>query len=252
MKRIFLVLALSCAVFAAEEGPKTVQKIIQLKNTDAGSVNSLLQVFPVQVRFPGTASRTIAVSGSPEAIATVEEALKKLDVPPPAQKNIELTVYMITAGEDGGAPTKMPSELEPVVKQLRGLFPYPSYQLLESFQMRMREDSGAETSGIAPAPLQGQPYSTGPKTMYQCKIGQAHITAGDKGNVIRLDRVNLGLRIPMPTTMSSNSAQFTYNDVGVNTGIDVREGQKVVVGKANVTGAERSAFIFVVTAKVVD
>jgi hypothetical protein len=42
-----------------------------------------------------------------------------------------------------------------------------------------------------------------------------------------------------------------YIDTGFNTGIDVREGQKVVVGKANIDGSN-NAMTLVVTARVAE
>jgi len=42
-----------------------------------------------------------------------------------------------------------------------------------------------------------------------------------------------------------------YIDTGIATDVDIREGQKVVVGKANMDGSDRASIV-VLTAKVVD
>ena len=61
--------------------------------------------------------------------------------------------------------------------------------------------------------------------------------------------------MPLPRTVvnktsSEKTLEYYSVESGVNTDVDVREGQKVVVGKSNF-GAE-DAFILVVTAKVVE
>jgi hypothetical protein len=245
MKRLIQIANLCSAAVAAQEPSTITHRIVELKYAEAGAVSTLLNTYPVQTRFARPDGHILSLSGSPSGIAAAEDALKKIDVPAPAPQNIELMIYMITAGEQ--ATTKPPAELDAVLKQLRASFGYPSYQVLETFSMRLRDGEGAESNGLAPGPIQAQ-TSTGPRAFYQCKVSQAHIQSTAKGNVIRLNRVNLGLKVPVAT--GSNS--FNYNDVGINTGIDVREGQKVVVGKANITGTEKSAFIFVVSARVVD
>ena len=44
---------------------------------------------------------------------------------------------------------------------------------------------------------------------------------------------------------------FQYLDTGLNTDVDIREGQKVVVGKANMDGSDRASIV-ILTAKVVE
>jgi hypothetical protein len=60
------------------------------------------------------------------------------------------------------------------------------------------------------------------------------------------------LKIPI---LSSGAAgyqkQYQYLDTGMSTDVDVREGQKVVVGKANMDGSDRASIV-VLMAKVVE
>ncbi|HVN83075.1 MAG TPA: hypothetical protein VMW38_29095 [Terriglobia bacterium] len=53
----------------------------------------------------------------------------------------------------------------------------------------------------------------------------------------------------MPVRTSPDNC--TYIDTGINTDLDVREGQKVVVGKATVDNSNNALFL-VLTARVVD
>ena len=238
MKRLLLIALMTCVPLIAED----VQKIIELKHTDVGTIQNLLTVFGVQIRAGAAGSRVLAVSGNKESVAALEEAVKRLDVPQPAKKNIELTVYMILAdGEPGG---KVPPELEGVVKQLRGLFQYSSYQLLESFQLRTREDQWSELSGIAPPLIRS---ATGPQATYQFKV-RPSVNLADKGVTIRLDGLKFGLRVPLMT----GSSQWQYTETGINTEADIREGQKVVIGKASASSDKPSAVVLVVSARIVE
>ena len=240
MKRLLLIAVMTCVPLIAED----VQKIIELKHTDVGTIRELLTVFGVQIRAGAAGSRVLAVSGNKESVAALEEAVKRLDVPQPAKKNIELTVYMILA--DGEAGGKVPADLEGVVKQLRALFQYSSYQLMESFQLRTREDQWSELSGFAPPPIQSPLSSV--KAIYQFKV-RPSVLPGDKTNTIRLDGLRFGLKMPAP---AGSGNQWQYIDTGINTEADVREGQKVVIGKASASSDKPSAVVLVVSARIVE
>lgn len=121
------------------------------------------------------------------------------------------------------------------------MFAYKGFSLLDTLVLRSREGPGAEASGVVATTAQQNP-----KTLYQFKFRSATITPGEKGPVVRIDGLRSGLKVPM-----SMGAQFNYVDVSINTDIDIREGQKVVVGKANMDGTDK-AMILVVMAKVVD
>ena len=49
----------------------------------------------------------------------------------------------------------------------------------------------------------------------------------------------------------SGQATYQYVETGINTDVDIREGQRVVVGKANMDGTDRASIV-VLTAKVVE
>lgn len=62
---------------------------------------------------------------------------------------------------------------------------------------------------------------------------------------------NLNLQVRMPTGMRNEKGQPEFKTTGVSTDIDIRDGQKVVVGKSDMNNGE-SPLILVVTAKVVE
>ena len=126
-----------------------------------------------------------------------------------------------------------------MLKQLRSVFPFKSYSSLDVLVLRARVGQKVETSGTAT-------LGAGPKVISQIKILSSSISTDEKGRSIHLDGLNFGLRVPVVFEKG-----YQYMDTGVSTNIDVREGQKVVVGKANMEEPDK-AMVLVLMAKVVD
>jgi hypothetical protein len=125
-----------------------------------------------------------------------------------------------------------------MAKQLHSVFSYSGYQALESFVLRGRDGRGGGSSGTF----------HGTKSTYSFRYQQATV-AGEATKVITLRNLDLNLRFPTGG-MTKDGEQITHNS-GLNTDIDIREGQKVVVGKSDLNSGE-SPLILVVTAKVVE
>jgi hypothetical protein len=246
MRRCIITL-LAVAVLAAQEkqdkearpvetGPR-VQKIFQVKYAN---VENLWAVFSGIAKVQVNQSlRVLAVDGTPTAVAAIEEALKRLDVPPPPAQNVELIFHMILAkpAKDGS----LPSDLASVQRNLESLFGFKGFQLTETVVLRARDGQNVEAHGAAPNP--------NPNVSEKLDFGlraNPSVAAAAGGNVIRIDNLQLNLAIPY---MSGGALQ--RRNARFNTQIDVKEGQKVVVGKANVDGSD-GAMILVVTAKVVE
>ena len=238
MKRLLsiLVAAATCAWAQQAEPPKTVQKIIELKYADAKRVQMLLSAPGLSVQ-PDAGMHVIVVRGTTDAVAAVEAMVKQLDVAP---QNIELTAYLVSGTSTGAVADDLPKELAATAKQLHGLFSYKSYRLLESFVLRGRDGRDgreASTSGMLPSM----------RTVYDFRYRSATVSSGTP-RVVHLDGMSLNLRTPNGRDKDN---KVTYDSVGLNTDIDVGEGQRVVVGKSNFSGGE-DAMILVVTAKVVE
>ncbi|MBI3951735.1 MAG: hypothetical protein HY314_14900 [Acidobacteria bacterium] len=226
-----------------------VSKVFEIKYADVNNLAEILSVFGVGLK-PNRDLKVIAVSGRRELVAAAEEAIKRLDVPPPAVKNIELTVYLLVASEQAVSPNGTPSELQGVINQLKGVVAYQHFRLLETLVIRSRDGESGHVSGVVPTSS-----TEVPPTFYNLSY-KASLTSDDKERVIRIDKMNLAVRMPVATgPASEKEPQYQYQDTGVSTNIDVREGQKVVVGKPtsmSTTGGSKSALIVVVMAKAVD
>lgn len=246
-----LCLITTTLLMAQAVAAQTQTRIFEMKHVTTGEVSTLLSAFDARIRMSSDKARVLAVTATPETMSAIEQAIKRLDVPPPVPKNVELTLYMALAGDQIPDSGKMPPELEPVAKQLRNVFPYKSYHLLESFQVRGRDGQTVDTSGVAPSPYT---QAEGARMTYNFK-SRISVAASEKGDMIRIDALRFSLRVPVATGMVNNTpTNFQFVDAGVFTDIDVRDGQKVVVGKAAVGGQQssRSAIFLIVSGKVVD
>jgi hypothetical protein len=241
MKKLMLI-ALACAsTLIAQE---RVTRVIAIKNGNLDSINHTIKGLLMNTSVVVTGDNgQMVLNGPKEQVTAFEEVIKQLDVPPAQAPNIQTTVYMIVASQ-GAAAGSMPAELEPVVTQLKSLFPYKGYRLLDSFVLRSRSGQGAESSGFVPS-AQG---ATSP-IIYQAKFGRVTVDAGDKARQFHFSALRLGMRVSVP---SQGNSGFQYVDVGINTDVDVPEGKKVVVGKTSAVEGPDSALILVISAKVVD
>jgi hypothetical protein len=132
----------------------------------------------------------------------------------------------------------------PVGQQLRNVFGVKSVRLLETVTIRSRENRPAETNGILPSLARLEDATT----FYAIRCRGVRVIPGESGpGRIRLDDLRFSAKVPL--VLANNSV--SYNDIGITTDVDVREGQKVVVGKSTIDKAAQSIFV-VVTAKVVD
>jgi hypothetical protein len=253
MKKFFLtmLIALLCsgAIYAQPTpGEARVQRVISIKN---GNLPGILRT--IQALLPNTSvlvtssdSEHLILSGPKDSVTGFEEIIKQLDVVPVAKKNIETIVYMVVASPQAANGAVMPAELEPVVKQLKGVFSYKGFRLLDSFVLRSRDTEKGNTSGFVP-PLEGN-APAGSKIIYQFGYNRVSLDGTEANRVIRYDRLSLGMRVPV----ASGPNQFTYVEAGISTDVDVPEGKKVVVGKTSAVEGADSALILVISAKVVD
>ena len=207
---------------AAPEQPHQ-QKVFMLKYADARHVAEVLRVFGYGIQSDRDL-KVVAVSAPALAMSAIEDAVKQLDVPAAAPKDIDLAVYMIVASEQPSAGSNLPAEMDPVAGELKKIFSYKSFRLLDSIMLRTQPGNRASTSGIAGA------------SRYDFSAMPTAVTDDPNGRLIRLDNLDLTLHVPGDHVAS------------IRTEITVREGQRVVVGKSNL-GSDGS-LILVVTAKV--
>ena len=219
-----------------EKGFKS--RVFEVKYRDPNSLLNALYL--LGSGFKGSAMsaspefRTITVRDFAENIATMEDALKRLDVPAAPRPNIELHMHVLIASNAGGTATEAPAELKDVLTQLRGTLNYRNYELAASIVQRLTETPrGLHGSGIAELP------STNPGTPdsmpYEFSINNISLVQNATG------------------AASVQIAEFTFvtqekERARVQTALNLRDGEKVVVGTATI---RNRALVIVLTAKLV-
>jgi hypothetical protein len=248
MKRTILWAVLLAAPIMAQApaADARVNKLLTLKNAEPNSVAPMFNQWGVSI-VPMSQLKTLSISGPADKVAAVEAAIKQLDVAP---KTIELTVYFVVGGDQpnlaGGA---VPQDLRDVITQLKGAFTFKDYKMLDALTLRTRAGSSADTSGILNA--------ANPPRMSQFSIRNA--TVSEDGTTIRIDRMHAGLRIPYTRRegvgtdakgLANAQKSVEYINSGIDQDVDVKEGQKVVVGRSSLEGPQQALFL-ILTAHVV-
>lgn len=231
--------------FVTEKGFKS--KIFEVKHRDADGLVDVLRKLTSGFKGASISAssefKTIVVRDFPENIATIEEGLKRLDTPIAPRPNIELHMHVLVASNAGGASTasgQFPAELRDVLTQLRETLSYRNYELATSVVQRLTETSrGLNSKGTFE--LSRSPTSAGSVTLpYQFEIDSVSLAPTPAGALT----VQIGA-FEFSTGLTSNTLD---NRTQVQTALNLRDGEKVVVGTA--TFGDR-ALIIVLTVKVI-
>jgi hypothetical protein len=249
MKRMWIAFVLAAAVSLAAQDTKKgdtapkkpqVQRLFILKYADPSQLMSLLQVFDASVR-QNAEMHALAIEASPEAMHAIEDAIQKLDVPSALPKNIEMTIFLLVATDSATpAGSAIPKELDDVATQLKNTFPFKSYGLLDVLTFRTRTGQSVSTTSS------GGSFQIGSRPIsVVSSLRIASISVESDGKTVRIDKMNSSYRVPVS---SGSGDQFNYQDLGIQTDLDIKEGQKVVVGRLGLSHDQ--ALFLVMMAKV--
>jgi hypothetical protein len=156
----------------------------------------------------------------------------------PQATNIELTVYLLSGVAQGDTADDVPADLVSTVKQLRSIFNYKSYKLTESFMLRGRLGAAARAKGVLPG-VAGMNY--------EFRYNEARMPSETPG----LFRIT-GLRILLTKAPRRLGGETIVDTVAsIDTDLDIREGQKTVVGKSSVS-ITGDALILVIVPRLVN
>ncbi|HEY1206596.1 MAG: secretin N-terminal domain-containing protein [Bryobacteraceae bacterium] len=230
MKRALVVLA---ALFAA--GAWAQQAPVRIFTVKAANAERIQRVVKTVVADSGfvaldSASSTLVVEASPVLLAAVEQVVKELDAASTSAKNVELTFYILEATKEPAADAApLPAELQPAIAQLKSVFAYRGFRLLDTALIRSRSGESADASG--------QAQVEGGTSGYNLHL-QPSVASETAPATIRID--NLHFQQWMKGT-----------NVGFSANVDLKEGQRAVIGKTSMEGS-RSAFILVASGRIVE
>jgi hypothetical protein len=214
--------------------------LVHLKYADPEIVSRLMGQAGVNLRNDRTL-HLMVISGDPERVTLAQKIIQDIDVPgsagvmlpgpPVAQSDLEFTVYLLAGLNKAEESTGTPKALEGTVSQLRAIFPFASYRLLDTAVLRVNGSSNGKVGGILP-PL----GDAGDPLNYQIETQVRGIVPKEHESQISVHEFSFGMRLPKG------------GEVNVKTALELREGQQVVVGKAGM-GAAGTLFV-VVSARV--
>jgi hypothetical protein len=249
--RLLLVaVALGSSLWAETSDPPGAEKVIKVVHVH-GNARALADMsgFGSGATVQGSDQlRAVVIKGLPPDVANVVRTIQELDTTNGAElsgKNIELVFYVVSGTMDpvAGMPDTGADLLAPVYKQLRAVFPYKNYQLLSTMLMRSGQNSQASTSGMMKSP-----QNTTMPALYSIRYDAATVSA-DTQPSIHLAKFKFEGKIPSNTGPSGSTA-FQQVTIGIETNVDLREGQKIVIGTSNVETGSATLFL-VVTARMV-
>jgi len=229
----------------AQPARKLVQEIVEVRHADPEALAAVLRVFPTSVQAH-TEMGLVTIRGTAEDVATTVAAARSLDVPPKPASSIEVTAHILGASKTSELAGAVPAHLEEVAGQLRQVFGYRGVELVDSVSVRVRDHGDAAVSGaLSQEDREPSPYRLG--------FNRALVVSGQEARSIRLDGLLFEARLVRwrAATSDGEPGHFVSSEVNLTTDVEVREGQKAVVGKAATPG-DRDSLILVVEAKVID
>jgi hypothetical protein len=179
--------------------------------------------------------RTITVRDFPENIATIEAALKRLDVAEAARPDVDLRLWVLVAGNGEAAAGRLPEDLKEVVAALKSTLTYKSYALAGTFVQRVRDGArGIRGQGVTD--LWEASGGKGARSMQlEYQINSLALEPATSGPAsLRLEGFNLSL-------VGMGTAQL-------KTDVALRDGEKVVVGASTV---QDHGLVVVISAHVI-
>ena len=112
--------------------------------------------------------------------------------------------------------------------------------LVDTLFLRGKEGKPSDASGLLP--------SLGDKATYNIRINQLTVD-GEKGNrQVRIADLRFLAKVPQ---VADKNGGYAFAESGLNTSLDIKEGQRVVVGKAGLDTSANPIFL-VVSCKVID
>jgi hypothetical protein len=155
-----------------------------------------------------------------------------------ADRNIEITLNILHGKSGPAEKGDAPASLNAVIQQLKQVTNLTTFNNLETQILRVRDGKRIESSGVLV--WQEVPESAAPNYNLRADLSLT-------GQSIKLNDARVGVR--MPYKVGDN--QYQFREVGINTSLDMKSGQQVVVGKTNASSKD-GALIFVISARIVD
>jgi len=215
-------------------------KIFDVKYREPSSIANVLRQLGSGFKGAGISAnnefKTLTVRDFPENLATIEEAIKRLDTPAAPPSSVQMHMHVLLASNRVGTTPagEIPVELKDVITELRGTLTYKNYELITSVLQRLTETNrGLNGSGLAQIPGAQSGMTT---ARYEYMVAQLSFVPSASG----------------AQSIQIQDFSFTIGGEGiqgrVQTALNIRDGEKVVVGTATINDR---ALIVVLIPKIV-
>lgn len=219
-----------------QTGERYIQRVYPVKHMDVDELVRLVNTIPsgqgqTPVVRSSSALKAITAYGTTSEVESIMANLKALDVPRPdaltTPRTFDLTMYILRAGTQAdSAGTPVPESLAGVTKHLRDAFGLTQFSLAEASMLRGSAGDLSNWRG-----------SAGTLGGYAAFFERAQVDRTSSSSSVRLQQFNFEL-----TDRGRMDLRFRTN-------LELRDGQQVVVGKANIDTSGTS-LILVLAAKV--
>ena len=211
---------------------------ISLQSLGSGAENSRI--------FPNDDLKTLTVRDYPENIAVIEEAIKRLDTPLMREEpSVDLSIRVLLTRTDAPSnlvPTPLPTDLNDVVKQMQNTFAFKDYQLVTTIVQRAK---------TIRAPGKTAVYGRGDALWletYKREDGSLTPRQDKADYEYKVNGIVIATNASGVSKIQLDSFSFKFGNALVQTDLDVRDGEKLVVGTAS---WGNKAMILVLTAKII-
>lgn len=223
-------------------------KIFTLKHRSASQVVQILRPLgsgfrnATLIHNEDDGVATITVRDFPENVASIEEAIKRLDVPSVNRKEVEFHIHVLFASKVPSPTEECADELKEVVGTLKSTLQYRSYVPAASFVQRVAAGSwnlrgmGETTLPVTPA----LGVSAAKPLKLRWEIRQIQLETPSEGlSTIKFSQFDLRAT----ERIGENNEEIAC----IRTDLNLKEGEKVVVGTSVI---KDRGLIVVLTAKV--
>ena len=240
--RLVYVGSTGVAAAQVEVIPASVTRVFQLEHVQPALLERTLSLFDAEI-MPNNSLYTLTVRAAPDIMPAIVDVIGRLDVLK-VEQGVEVTVYILSADDQGAAGTPVPEHLRSVVDQLQDVFSYSRFGLIDTIMVRGFEGRPWDVSGMISLPGAVNRPQDEP-THYDFKGGFGVVQTDDAAPVLRIYNMRAHFRVPV----MSGDAPFgglNYTDVSFGTDVEIPSGTQVVVGKSTIGD---SALFLVMTAE---
>ena len=129
---------------------------------------------------------------------------------PQAETSYDVVLHILTASNNSGDKSSVPTTLSNVVKKLKTVYSFANYRLDSTFLQRVALNGVIEFKGLSNTPSQNQENS--PQTFLEWTLGGLQsLPNASEQNSIQFQSFRFGQRVPIRTS----TGVFNYEQIGL-------------------------------------